>query len=342
MKLVLNRPLANTYGWLRANGTAVETEVTAPVTLWEELPDGVSVRQASDPDASGLRSGVGMDTEKLLTRSEMREYRVEAGRQTSGVLRLHFSFDRADAGARIRFVLDEGSSLTVTMDYTGGIGASAVRTEAYLGRGAQLRLSQIQRTESDTFINDVASICEERAEFSLCRLILGGRDTYDGCSVELSGNESAFSGEIGYRLSAGAKLDMNYEAVHKGKKTVSGMNVAGVLSDRAFKLFRGTIDLRQGCAGAVGNELENVLMMDDTAHDQTIPVILCGEEDVVGNHGATIGRLDEELLFYLESRGIERERIYEMMAHARIDAVIRKIPVEWAVSLLLPESEDAE
>ena len=92
MKLVLNRPLATTYGWLRANGTAVETEVTAPVTLWEELPDGVSVRQTSDPDDSVLRSGVGTDTEKLLARSEMHEYRVEADRQTSGVLRLHFSF----------------------------------------------------------------------------------------------------------------------------------------------------------------------------------------------------------------------------------------------------------
>ena len=46
----------------------------------------------------------------------------------------------------------------------------------------------------------------------------------------------------------------------------------------------------------------------------------------VRNHGATIGKLDDELLFYLESRGMNREQIYEMMAMAKVDAVCRKIP----------------
>ena len=44
--------------------------------------------------------------------------------------------------------------------------------------------------------------------------------------------------------------------------------------------------------------------------NQTIPLILCEEEDVEGNHGATIGKLDEELLFYLESRGIPEAEVY--------------------------------
>ena len=47
--------------------------------------------------------------------------------------------------------------------------------------------------------------------------------------------------------------------------------------------------------------------------NQTIPLILCEEEDVEGNHGATIGKLDEELLFYLESRGMSEEAVYEMV-----------------------------
>ena len=68
--------------------------------------------------------------------------------------------------------------------------------------------------------------------------------------------------------------------------------------------------------------------MDEGVRNQTIPLILCTEEDVVGNHGATIGRLDESLMFYLESRGLDREEIYEMMAKARIDATVRMIPDE--------------
>ena len=62
--------------------------------------------------------------------------------------------------------------------------------------------------------------------------------------------------------------------------------------------------------------------------NQTIPLILCAEEDVEGNHGATIGKLDEDLVFYLESRGMTLVEIYKMMAKARIDAVLRFVPDE--------------
>ncbi len=121
---------------------------------------------------------------------------------------------------------------------------------------------------------------------------------------------------------------MNYNAYHTGKKTECEINASGVLRDEAFKIFRGTIDFQEGCSGSVGSEMEDVLMMDDGVSNQTIPLILCGEEDVSGNHGATIGRLDEKLMFYMQSRGMNTEEIYEMMARARIDAVIRKIPDE--------------
>lgn len=103
---------------------------------------------------------------------------------------------------------------------------------------------------------------------------------------------------------------------------------AGVLSDKAKKIFRGTIDFRKGCAGSVGNEKEDVLLLDDTIVNQTIPLILCNEEDVEGNHGASIGKIDEELLFYLESRGISEENVYDMMAKTRINAVCNKITDE--------------
>ena len=70
------------------------------------------------------------------------------------------------------------------------------------------------------------------------------------------------------------------------------------------KLFRGSIDFVKGCAGSVGNEKEDVLLLGDDVVNQTIPLILCAEEDVEGNHGASIGELDEKTLFYLMSRGI--------------------------------------
>ena len=90
-------------------------------------------------------------------------------------------------------------------------------------------------------------------------------------------------------------------------------------------MFRGTIDLKHGAKGACGNEQENVLLMDDNVVNQTIPVILCDEDDVEGNHGATIGRLDEDSVFYMQSRGMDLESTYELMAEARMENVIHSI-----------------
>ena len=102
----------------------------------------------------------------------------------------------------------------------------------------------------------------------------------------------------------------------------------GVLCDEAEKRFHGTIDFRHGAVGAVGNEIENVLLMDPDVVNKTIPIILCEEEDVEGNHGATIGRMDEDTLYYMKSRGLDEEAIRTMMKPAYIDAVIRRFPAE--------------
>lgn len=69
-------------------------------------------------------------------------------------------------------------------------------------------------------------------------------------------------------------------------------------------------------------------MLDDNVVNQTIPIILCAEEDVEGNHGATIGELDEQIMLYMQARGLSREQVYEEMSKARIKAVCNLIPDE--------------
>lgn len=253
---------------------------------------------------------------------------------------LHVNGTRVDAPADVEtaaYRLEEGDERTVVADL-----ASASHITAEVGKNATLRLIQLRRAgEGGTCLNDVRVRCAEGARFEWYRVVLGGAATYDNCSVELEGDGSSFAAEIGYRLGGDEALDVNCEAIHTGRKTESAIRASGVLSDRAHKLLRGTIDLRKGCKGAVGNELEDVLLMDETVRNQSVPVILCAEEDVVGNHGATIGRLDEKVVYYLESRGMARDAIYDMMAKAKLDAVLRKIPDETTRRELLRE-ETAE
>ena len=76
-------------------------------------------------------------------------------------------------------------------------------------------------------------------------------------------------------------------------------------------------------------------MLGENASNQTIPLILCSEEDVKGNHGATIGRLDENLLFYLESRGLSEAQVTEMIAAARLNAACDALQDERAASQVM-------
>lgn len=216
------------------------------------------------------------------------------------------------------------------MDFNGdkdGEGFAAVQTRLYAAKDSVIRLIQIQRVGRETtFINDIGGYCEDGARIELVQLYLSGKNRYEGCEIKLAGDGSSMSAEIGYVAAGKERLDMNYCVRHIGKKTECAINAAGALRDTAFKLFRGTIDFVKGSAGSVGNEKEEVLLIDEKCVNQTIPIILCAEEDVVGNHGATIGKPDEELLFYLESRGIPAQECYNMLAAAKLLAVCGKIP----------------
>lgn len=61
-----------------------------------------------------------------------------------------------------------------------------------------------------------------------------------------------------------------------------------------------------GCKGATGTERETVLLANKGVDNKTVPVILCDEDDVAGNHGATIGHVRDEQLFYLACRGLDQ------------------------------------
>ena len=164
----------------------------------------------------------------------------------------------------------------------------------------------------------------DNAKLDLIQLYLGGGQASE-IVTELKGDRAGFTANIAYDLGAGDDLDVNLIADHLGRKSTTDIAVSGVLRDDAKKTFKGTIDFKRGAAGAVGSEKEEVILLSEKAVNKTVPVILCDEEDVVGNHGATIGRIDGRHIFYMRSRGIPEEKIYELIARSKLMKAIRLI-----------------
>ena len=333
LELEINPLPAKTWNWLRMNDTTLKEEViTEPGKMVITKPESLTVITEPDPELLSITTGMGKEMDHFLDagNAEMQIFTTKADTKEAEPLRMDFSYeDKGRVMNRIGIHLLPGSELTVIMNFTSdetSEGTAAVQTKIYAEENAVLHLVQVQRLgKSFRLLDDFGAKCGKKAEIRTVQLVLGGKDTYLGNYTALEGEQSSLESDIGYLAGGEGRVDMNLVALHTGKKTSSRMDAAGVLSEKATKIFRGTIDFRKGCAGSVGNEKEDVLLLDDTIVNQTIPLILCDEEDVEGNHGASIGKIDEELLFYLESRGISEDEVYAMMAKARINAICNKI-----------------
>lgn len=329
MDMKINQLPARTWNWLGMNESSLTDIETPDLTQVEtDLPEGADRDVWEKADFTQIATGMGPDMDRLAQAAGAEPILV-----TGGDARLHFSVkDGQKSAQRIDLWAREGEEMNVIMDYTSSRDASglaAFQTRIRADKNAKVRLVQVQLLgDGCTVLNDIGAVCGENADFQVLQLFLGSEKTYSGCRTELLGAKSSFGADVGYLGQGSRRFDMNYAAVHKGKKTESRMDVSGVLEDESFKLFRGTIDFRNGSGGSKGDEKEDVLLLGDDVVNQTIPLILCGEEDVEGNHGAAIGRLDEELLFYLCSRGLSEEEASNVVLRARMDALCGKIGEE--------------
>ncbi len=332
--LTINRLPVRTWNRLKLNdATVVLPDAVKPYEYFEELPEGVDrVKGKSIGPMSDIKiaTGFGDDLDGYIndTGVMISGYITEDGREYDKPLKQKYVY--ADTAEGIINALDltisDGSSLTVVQEVDGHTSQALLRNICRIGKNASLTLIQIQKLTGNTeFYNDIGVYAEDGGEFNLIQIILGAGSSYYGLKCALAGTGSKLSTNIAYSVDSDRRLDMNYVADHTGKRTESDISVRGVLKGNAKKLFRGSIDFHKGCAGAKGSEIENVLLIDDTVTNQTIPLILCDEEDVEGAHGATIGRIDESLLFYMRSRGISEEQAYALMEQAQIDSVINLI-----------------
>ena len=120
-------------------------------------------------------------------------------------------------------------------------------------------------------------------------------------------------------------IDMNYYMLNKGEKTNSSIEIAGALFDESNKNFKGIIDFVEGSKNAIGYENENCILFSDKAISKSLPVLLCHEEDVSGTHSVSTGKVDEDKLFYLKSRGIDDKTAKELVMLGDFNKALTKI-----------------
>lgn len=122
--------------------------------------------------------------------------------------------------------------------------------------------------------------------------------------------------------------DINYIAELFGENTEVGIEVQGALKDEAKKNFKGTIDFKKGSKKAKGDENEFCMLLSDKAKSKALPMLLCTEEDVEGNHSSSAGKIEDDKLFYIMSRGISEKDAMKLIVKAKFNKILETIKDE--------------
>ena len=206
-----------------------------------------------------------------------------------------------------------------------GMAGSTVRV--FADDRSTVKIARVQTLDENFVdIDDIGLFASDDARIEVSQTILGAQSANTGLATDLRGAGARLEIDTRYLGRNTQKRDFNYSVRPHGQKTESDLTANGVPADSCEKTLRGTIDLIRGAKGAQGSENETVLLVDEGVRNKTVPVILCNEDDVAGNHGATIGHIRSEQLFYLASRGLSQqvaERMFSMaiIEQAAIDAV---------------------
>lgn len=206
---------------------------------------------------------------------------------------------------------------------------SAALTRIVVEAGAKLHLIEMLGVnEGQQHLESVGLEIHQDAAVDVKQYALGGSTIGLGLTANLVGAQARLDLNNRYHATHEETLDINHLVRMRGTSTRALLTESGVLNEAAKKTLRATIDLVRGAKDAQGNEIETVMILGDDVVNKTMPAILCDEDDVAGNHGATIGSVSPEQLDYLAARGLSRQAAEQLFVRALFEDAIINAPEE--------------
>ena len=335
-----NVPAAQTWNRLRANSLSVSVPNHADAgTVYLPLP------RLFERIECGMGQEVTDYVESQAFKSDFYNVPAHTKREEPIVVAVSAAQNQcANTGVIVR----EGAEATVVIaafagntDDSGNAAASgdastsdALPTSAALTRivveaGAKLHfIEMLGVNEGQQHLESVGLEIHQDAAVDVKQYALGGSTIGLGLTANLVGARARLDLNNRYHATHEETLDINHLVRMRGTSTRAQLTESGVLNEAAKKTLRATIDLVRGAKDAQGNEIETVMILGDDVVNKTMPVILCDEDDVAGNHGATIGSVSPEQLDYLAARGLSRQDAEQLFVRALFEDAIINAPEE--------------
>lgn len=239
---------------------------------------------------------------------------------------------------RCMVVMEAASRATLIEDYAGlddGIYFSNTVTEVVLQDRAHLQHVRVQREDKNAFhVGHSSVVAGKDSKYASISIALGARISRHTLHVKQQG-EGAEIHLDGLALIGGRQIADTHTVVDHAVPRGKSVQLHKCIADgSSHAVFSGKIMVHVGATGTDSAQSSRNLLLSGKAHIDTQPQLEIFNDDVSCKHGATIGQIDLDALFFLKSRGLSEERARNLLTHAFAAEIIDKIPVPSLVESL--------
>ncbi len=286
-----------------------------------------------------LKYGVGIENEPNVKRQ------INITESIEEPLELDFMLNEQNKNLveNIAINASKGVQATVILKYetdkdVQGFHNGIVKVNADKNAKIEVVLVNLVNEKTNNFIS-IENVLEEQSNVKYTVVDFGGKNSITNYYSNIKGKKADSTINTIYLGKENQLFDINYIGELWGEQSNLDIDVQGAIKDNAKKNFKGTIDFKRGCKKATGNENEYCTILSDTAKSIALPMLLCEEEDVEGNHSTSAGKIGEKELFYIMSRGFELKEALKLMLRAKFNKVLENIPVEELKEQIITEME---
>lgn len=315
----LNNTPVRTSRNFNINNIKIDVKIPEDIKKFKnmQIPEDATVLK----EDLSLKYGIGLDyieaNSKIKINLENKEEKIIC------------NFDKENQNLIDQILINAKGKSTITIEYK-SLGEEkhfhngVLKVIADENAEVNVNIINLLNEKSDNF-QAIESILNKNSKVNYTIIDIGGKSSITNYYSNLQGGNAQNDVKTVY-LGVDEQLkDINYIAELYGAKTNINIDVQGALSDKAKKHFKGTIDFKKGCKKAKGDENEYCMLLSDKAKAIALPMLLCAEEDVEGNHSTASGKVDSKVLFYIMSRGLSYKEAVKLLVKSRFIKIIEQI-----------------
>ena len=328
-KLKVNDTPVRTARNFKINNIEVELEIPEKIAEFKNV-EIINDKSTIDGEVSNtpLTYGTGRILEELNYETANSKIRIQTSSKKENI-KIRYNFDNNNLNLINQIEIIANGDTNVIIEYKSQITQKClhngiIRTIANENAKLNVTIVNLLNEESDNF-EAIENRLEKNSKVNYTIIDIGGKTSVSNYYSNIIGENADNDLKSIYLGIGEQRKDINYIAELRGTKTNIDIDVQGALKDSAKKNFKGTIDFKKGSKKAKGNENEYCMLLSDKAKSIALPMLLCTEEDVEGNHSTASGKVDEKQLFYIMTRGISYKEAVKLIVKSKFNKIIERI-----------------